>query len=82
MLTGVEGLQQRLQTALDRAVADGLPVTVGSAAGWREVAIGDFSGVACGGTHLASTADLAGLVVVSVKLKGGRLRVRYGIGLT
>ncbi len=71
-----------LQLALDRGVADDLPVHRGSdAEGRRTIAVGDHSPVGCGGTHLASTLGIGAVRVVSVKRKKGRLRVRYDVSM-
>lgn len=44
---------------------------------FRQVGFGDFTPYGCGGTHVASTAELQGLQVQSVQLKKGQLTVHY-----
>lgn len=45
----------------------------------RQVGFGDLPPYGCGGTHVASTAELEGLRVQSVQLKRGQLVVQYDI---
>jgi alanyl-tRNA synthetase len=46
----------------------------------RVVAIQNYFPIPCGGTHVNSTSELAGLVVHKMKIKKGQLKVSYAIG--
>jgi alanyl-tRNA synthetase len=68
-----------LTGAVDRAVADNLPVkVVGDPFASRQVQIGSFPAVPCGGTHLDSLSELSDLVLTKVKSKGDKIRISYG----
>jgi alanyl-tRNA synthetase len=69
-----------LTSAVDRAVADNLPVkVVGDPFASRQIQIGSFPAVPCGGTHLDSLSGLSDdLVLTKVKSKGDKIRISYG----
>jgi alanyl-tRNA synthetase len=68
-----------LTTAVDRAVADNLPVKViGDPFASRQIQIGSFPAVPCGGTHLDNLSELSDLVLTKVKSKGDKIRISYG----
>jgi len=46
---------------------------------YREVTFGDFAPYGCGGTHVNSTGELAGLRVLSMKFKKGQLTFNYDV---
>ncbi len=43
----------------------------------RMIAIGNFTPVPCGGTHVSNTKELTGLVITRIKRKKDRLKVNY-----
>lgn len=43
----------------------------------RSLAIGDFSAIPCGGTHVKSVSEIGMIVIDSTKEKKGRIRVSY-----
>jgi alanyl-tRNA synthetase len=68
-----------LTSAVDRAVADNLSVkVVGDPFTSRQIQIGMFSPVPCGGTHLNSLSELSDLVLTKVKSRGDKIRISYG----
>jgi len=46
---------------------------------FRQVGFGDLAPYGCGGTHVATTAELQGLQVLAAKVKKGQLLVQYHI---
>jgi len=59
----------------------GLPVrVVGDPHASRALAICDFTPAGGGGLHVASTAELAGIIVTAIRSEQGRLRVSYEVG--
>lgn len=71
-------LDDFLQAALQDATASDMPVIMqGHAYESRSIQIGDFSSIPCGGTHVLSTQEIGAIVVKSVKVKQGRLRISY-----
>lgn len=73
-----EGLAAELGVILDELIEANLPITAeGDPFRSRAIRIGDFEAVGCGGTHAASTAELAGLRITAIRNKGARLRVSY-----
>ncbi len=76
-----DALEGDLTEKIAALVAAGLPVrVVGDPHASRALAIGDFTPVGCGGLHVASTAELAGISVTAIRSKKGRLRVSYEVG--
>lgn len=45
----------------------------------RVVTIGQSSGCPCGGTHVGTTGDLAGLTIERIKVKGDSIKISYKI---
>lgn len=43
----------------------------------RFIKIGDYSAIACGGTHLSNLGKLSSTVVKSIKSKNGRIKMSY-----
>ena len=67
-----------LRAAVAAAVADELPVTARYFAdGRRVVHLGALHSAPCGGTHVRSLGDLADVVLPTLKVKKGRIRVSY-----
>lgn len=68
-----------LTSAVDRAIADSLPVTVvGDPYSSRQIQIGSFPSVPCGGTHLDNLSELGDLELIKAKVKGDKIRISYG----
>lgn len=67
-----------IQRHCDELIARNLPrkVTI-SEDQFREVGFGDLKPYGCGGTHVAMTAELRGLQVLSARSKKGKVRVDY-----
>ena len=75
-----EALAGDLAAKIAELVAAALPVrVVGDPHASRALAIGDFAPVGCGGLHVSSTAELAGLSVTGIRSRKGRLRVSYEV---
>ena len=76
---GREEVTAELRAATAAAIADDLPVFARSLAdGRRVVHLDDVHAAPCGGTHVRSLGDLAELVLPTLKVKKGRIRVSYG----
>ena len=68
----------RLQTEIESAVAADGPVdVVGDPYDNRAIRMGEFSPIPCGGTHVASTAEIGPVKLRSAKIKSGKLRIGY-----
>jgi alanyl-tRNA synthetase len=68
-----------LTSAVEQAIADNLSVkVVGDPFASRQIQIGTFSPVPCGGTHLDNLSELIDLVLTKVKSKGDKIRISYG----
>ncbi|WOX16483.1 metal-dependent hydrolase [Streptomyces sp. N50] len=75
---GREAVTAELRAAVAAAVADELPVTARYFAdGQRVVRLGALHSAPCGGTHVRSLGDLADVVLPTLKVKKGRVRVSY-----
>lgn len=73
-----EQIQAELTTAISQAIQDDLPVQrLLNPDQPRQIAIGQYPPVGCGGTHVTSTQQLAALVLTGVRVKKGTLRVSY-----
>jgi Ser-tRNA(Ala) deacylase AlaX len=70
---------QSIQRLCDQLIVRELPCKVSSGNHIREVGFGDLSPYRCGGTHVASSAELKELHVQSAKMKKGQLIVCYDI---
>jgi Ser-tRNA(Ala) deacylase AlaX len=77
--------EKKLVTLLEQAIADNLPISitypVDSVKGAvRTLQIGHNSTYPCGGTHLKSTKELEGTIVVrNIKIQKGEMRVGYDV---
>jgi len=72
-------LLPRLQVEVDRLVTEGIPTSVEyDSEGMRIVTVGGTA-CPCGGTHVASTADVGALKVQKIKSKGKVTRVSYSV---
>lgn len=70
-----------LQAEVDRLIAADLPVAMlGDPNSSRQIQIGNGLAVGCGGTHVASLAQLEQVTIRKVQQKKGVLRVSYGVG--
>lgn len=69
-----------VQQLCDAAIAQDLPckITINENQ-YREVTFGEYTPYGCGGTHVNSTGELAGLRVVSMKFKKGQLTFNYDV---
>ncbi|MFI6274745.1 hypothetical protein [Streptomyces sp. NPDC050988] len=80
-LTDPEGREEvtaALRVAVAAAVADDLPVFARCLAdGRRVVHLDELHSAPCGGTHVRSLGDLAEVVLPTLKVKKGRIRVSY-----
>ncbi|MFF4363105.1 metal-dependent hydrolase [Streptomyces sp. NPDC001604] len=76
---GREEATEALRTAVAKAMAEDLSVTwENDAEGRRIVHLGQLHSAPCGGTHVRSLGDLADVVLPTLKVKKGRIRVSYG----
>lgn len=57
--------------------AEHLPRQISFADGLRKVGFGDMLSYPCGGTHVASLAELGKVTILQVKMKKGQLIVNY-----
>ncbi|MDM4719510.1 hypothetical protein QTQ03_07830 [Micromonospora sp. WMMA1363] len=77
-LAGREEATEALRTEVAEAIAQDLPVTwENDADGRRIVHLAGLHSAACGGTHVRSLGDLADVVLPTLKVKKGRIRVSY-----
>lgn len=58
-------------------IARQLPRILSDVAGKRMVTWGDLTPYACGGTHVNTTSEIGGILIVKVKEKKGQLSVQY-----
>ena len=56
-----------------------LPYKIPGNKKFRAVQIGDFPPIPCGGTHLASTKEIGGIILGKIKSKNGILKISFGI---
>ena len=79
MIPSPSEVEERLLGGLSQAVASGARVQVeGDPYEARTIRIGPGEPVPCGGTHVTTLSQLAGVHVQRVRKKSGRLRVSYG----
>ncbi|MBT3584582.1 MAG: hypothetical protein HN509_06730 [Halobacteriovoraceae bacterium] len=62
---------------LCQAISSKWPVEISEMGGVRQIAMGPFPSVACGGTHVANLEQIGRVVVTKVKRKKGRIRFSY-----
>jgi len=78
-----ENATQPETTALQALIADwkaaALPRIVEFNAGRRSVRFGDLTSYGCGGTHLATLAELREVVISAIKIKKGQLIIHYTV---
>ncbi|MDV9169798.1 metal-dependent hydrolase [Streptomyces sp. W16] len=75
---GREEVTAALRDGVAAAVADDLPVSARYLSdGRRVVHLDTLHAAPCGGTHVRSLGDLAELVLPTLKVKKGRIRVSY-----
>ena len=75
---GREEATEALRTEVAKAIAEDLPVTwENDADGRRIVHLAHLHSAPCGGTHVRSLGDLADVVLPTLKVKKGRIRVSY-----
>lgn len=70
-------LSTALTVGLEKAIAEGLPVTSGERDGLRTITIEGLATEFCGGTHVTDLSLLTNVSIRSVKVKSGRLRIGY-----
>jgi Ser-tRNA(Ala) deacylase AlaX len=71
---------EALHAYFTRFVDEDLPVSITlDEEGQRKVGIGSFSPYGCGGTHVRSLGELAGLSSLALKEKKGKLSVHYDV---
>ncbi|WP_413249455.1 hypothetical protein [Sinomonas flava] len=76
-----DAVRAELQAQMDEVVARGAAVSASvDAAGHRTVTIEGVNAEPCGGTHVRTLADLAGVRILEVKVKRGAIKVRYEAG--
>lgn len=66
-----------LQTELARLIAADLPRRQQAVDGMRQVGFGELPAYGCGGTHVATLAEIGAVSVTGVKMKKGQLIVQY-----
>jgi alanyl-tRNA synthetase len=71
--------QETLQSAVDHAVATDAEVKMEVGADGRRVTISGFDPVPCGGTHVATLAELGKVLIRNVNVKRGTLRIGYDL---
>jgi len=75
---GREEVTAELRKAIAAAIVEDLPVTAEEdGQGQRVVCLGALHSAPCGGTHVRSLGDLQDVVLPTLKVKRGRIRVSY-----
>ncbi|MCF3136378.1 metal-dependent hydrolase [Streptomyces olivochromogenes] len=75
---GREAATEALRGAIAEAIERDLPVTAEyDAEGLRIIRLGDLHSAPCGGTHVRGLGDLDEVVLPTLKVKRGRIRVSY-----
>jgi len=72
-------LKTKLNSALKAAIECDLPIQILDPSQNRQVQIGVFKPVGCGGVHSKSTSELGQVEIKSVKAKAGKLRLSYEV---
>ncbi|MGI5461254.1 metal-dependent hydrolase [Streptomyces sp. CA-249302] len=73
-----EEATEALRTDIAKAIAQDLPVTCNNDAKDRRIVhLADLHSAPCGGTHVRSLGDLTDVVLPTLKMKKGRIRVSY-----
>ncbi|MGW7382740.1 metal-dependent hydrolase [Streptomyces sp. NPDC054794] len=76
---GREAATEALRGAIAEAIERDLPVIAEyDAEGLRIIRLGDLHAAPCGGTHVRGLGDLSEVVLPTLKVKRGRIRVSYG----
>lgn len=65
--------QQKVDAALN------LPVTSAASGSIRQISIGDFQSVSCGGTHVKNTSEIGRIIVRGIKKSGQNTKVKYAL---
>ncbi|TWU54792.1 Alanine--tRNA ligase [Rubripirellula tenax] len=77
-MPALDGLLERLTFAVDELIERDCEISiVGKPFESRAIQFAGFEAVPCGGTHVASTSELAGLKLKKLKVKNNRLRISY-----
>ena len=67
-----------IQKEIDSALAQKLLVQIsGDPFKTREIIIGTFQGIPCGGTHIQSLSEISKIKITQIKSKSGKIRVSY-----
>ncbi|MET8446837.1 metal-dependent hydrolase [Streptomyces sp. NPDC005209] len=75
---GREAATEALRGAIAEAIERDLPVIAEyDAEGLRIIRLGDLHAAPCGGTHVRGLGDLSEVVLPTLKVKRGRIRVSY-----
>ncbi|GAA2324969.1 alanyl-tRNA synthetase [Nonomuraea roseoviolacea subsp. roseoviolacea] len=75
---GREEATEAIRAEAAKAIAQDLPVTWDNdTEGRRIVHLADLHSAPCGGTHVRSLGDLTDVVLATLKVKKGRIRVSY-----
>lgn len=69
-----------LQAELARLIATDLPCRQQAVEGMRQVGFGELPAYGCGGTHVATLAEVGAIAITGVKMKKGQLIVQYELG--
>lgn len=70
---------EQFQQQVNALIEAGLPRRMSVADGARVVGFGDLPTYACGGTHVASLADIGAVTITKIKEKKGQLTVQYDV---
>lgn len=57
-----------------------LPYVIPGNKAFRVMQIGDYMPIPCGGTHLGRTGEIGTVTIGKIKMKGGMVKVPYGVG--
>lgn len=69
---------ETLTKSIQEALSASLSVTVhGDPYRSREINIGDYKGIPCGGTHVSELNQISDIRLKEIKLKKGKLRISY-----
>jgi alanyl-tRNA synthetase len=66
-------IQEKIDTVL------GLPAISTTSGTTRQIKLGDFQAVSCGGTHVKNTSEIGKIVIRGIKKSGENSRVKYAL---
>lgn len=80
--TDLNDVKTKLDAALKDAIERNLPIQILDPYQNRQVQVGSYPPVGCGGVHCKTTGELGRVEIKSVKVKDRKLRLSYQVGHT